>query len=184
VNGGPGHAADPRRQRRGGSSDWRSGLPSRDLDPWCTGWGSPARRYDPLCRSCRGPQPLGQRAKGLQAVPSPRCSGGSVEERGAGCVVLMGRSFQSPPRSVRGPQTGLRGPTLRPPACKGTSAVWSRRHHHHPGVTTPGSTTSSSNNSDNRRQRTNNSRSGGRPASKVAGKSRTPSKCSPFFPRV
>jgi hypothetical protein len=97
----------------------------------------------------------------------------------AGCVALMGRSFQSPPRSVRGPQAGPRGPILRPPACRGTSALRSCRHHHHPGVITPRSTTTS--NSNNHRQRSNNSRSGGRPASRVAGKSRAPSECSPFF---
>jgi hypothetical protein len=128
------------------------------------------------------PSPL-DKGKGLQAVPRPQVTSGVWRRRGgAGCVLLMGRSFQSPPRSVRGPQAGPRGPTLRPPTCRGVSALRSRRHHHLQGVITLGSTTSSnSSNSNNCRQRSNSSRSDGHPASRVAGKSRAPSKCSPFF---
>jgi hypothetical protein len=59
-------------------------------------------------------------------------------------------------------------------------------HHHHPGVTTPRSTSSSSrrrrgSNSDLSSSSHNSSRSGDRPASRVTGKSRAPSKCSSFF---
>jgi hypothetical protein len=60
----------------------------------------------------------------------------------------------------------------RPMARRGASVLRSRRHHHHLGVITPRGTNSSNNNS---------SRSGDRLASKVTGKSRAPSKCSPFF---
>jgi hypothetical protein len=48
-----------------------------------------------------------------------------------------------------------------------------RRRHHHLGVISPRGTSSSSNSSS--------SKSRGRPASRVAGKSRVPSECNPLF---
>jgi hypothetical protein len=147
--------------------------------------GVPSPLVCPLVSVLPRPPAPWTRAKGLQAAPPPQVAPGVRRRRGGvGYVALIGRSFQSPPRSVRGPQAGPRGPTLRPPACRGTSALRSCRHHHHPGVITPGSTSSSSSNNINCRQRSNNSRIGGRPASRAAGKSRAPSKCSPFFSRV
>jgi hypothetical protein len=75
---------------------------------------------------------------------------------------------------------GPRRPAPRPMARRGASVLRSRRHHHHLGVITPRDTSSSNNNNNNSSSR-NNSRSGGRLASRVTGKSRAPSKCSPFF---
>jgi hypothetical protein len=50
-----------------------------------------------------------------------------------------------------------------------------RRHHHHLGVISPRGSSSNNNNSSS------SSNSSGRPASKVARKSKAPSKCNPFF---
>lgn len=50
----------------------------------------------------------------------------------------------------------------------------SRRHHRHVGVISPRGTSSNNNHSSS-------SKSDGRPASRVARKSRAPSECSPFF---
>jgi hypothetical protein len=115
------------------------------------------------------------RAQGLQAVPPPQVAPGGRRRRGdVGCVALTGRSFQSPPRSARGLQVGTRKPAPRPTARRGASVLRSHRHHHPMGVITPRSTSSSNSNSSS-------SRSSDRLASSVTGKSRAPSKCSPFF---
>jgi hypothetical protein len=86
---------------------------------------------------------------------------------------------------------GPRRPAPRPRACRGVSVLRHhhhrvRRHHnhhhhwshrrHHLGVISSRGTSSSNNNSS--------SNSSGRPASRVAGKSRAPSECNPFFPLV
>jgi hypothetical protein len=87
---------------------------------------------------------------------------------------------------------GPRRPTPRPRARRGMSVRCHhhhrvRRHHNHHhhrsrcrhnhlGVICPKGTSSSSN--------SNNNNNSGRPASSVAGKSRAPSECSPFFPLV
>jgi hypothetical protein len=139
------------------------------------------------------------RAKGLQAVPPQVAPGGRRRRGDAGCVVLTGRSFRSSPRSARRLQMGPRRPAPRPTTRRGTSVPRSSLHHHHPGVITPRSTSStnsnnnssrrgsssdlssSSHNSSSHSQCGNSSRSGDRLASRVTGKSRAPSKCSPFF---
>jgi hypothetical protein len=132
------------------------------------------------------------RAKVLQAipppVPPPQVAPGGRRRRGdAGCVALTGRSLRSLPRSARGPQAGPRRRAPRPTACRGALVHrhdhhWSRHHHHHCyhrtrcrhhhlGVISPRGTCSSSSNNNK----------GGDPASRVTGRSRAPSKCSPFF---
>jgi hypothetical protein len=70
---------------------------------------------------------------------------------------------------------GPRRPAPRPTTCRGTSVLRSYHHHHHLGVITPRCASSSSNNNSS----SNNSSD--RPASRVTGESRDPSKCSPFF---
>jgi hypothetical protein len=127
-------------------------------------------------------------AKGLQAAPPPQVAPGGRRKRGdAGCAVPTGHLFRTPPRSVRGLLVGPRRPAPRPRARKGASVLRhhhhrvrrhhnhhhhrSRRCHHHLGVIFPRGTSSSSNNN-------------GRPASRVARKSRAPSECNPFFPLV
>jgi hypothetical protein len=103
------------------------------------------------------------------------------------------RSFVSdPPRSVRGLLVGPRRPAPRPRAHRGASVLRHHHHrvrrhrnhhhrrvhrrHHHLGVTSLRGTSSSSNDSNNN--------SSGCPASRVAGKSRAPSKCNHIFPLV
>jgi hypothetical protein len=135
------------------------------------------------------------RAKGLQAVPPPQVAPGGRRRRGdAGCVALTGRSFWSPPRSAKRLQMGPRRLAPRPTTRRGASVPRSRHHHHHPGVITPKGTSSSnsrrgsssdlncsSHNSSSHKQCGDSIRSGDRLASRVTGKSRAPSKCSPFF---
>jgi hypothetical protein len=58
----------------------------------------------------------------------------------------------------------------------------SRRRHHHLGVISPRGTSNSNNSNNNNNSSSSNSSD--RPASKVAGKSRAPSECNPFFPLV
>jgi hypothetical protein len=89
-----------------------------------------------------------------------------------------------PPRSIRGQLAGSRRPAPRPRACRGTSVLLhhhhqTRRHchrrHHRARRRHPrgSSSVNSSNNSS--------SRGSERPASRVARRSRAPSKCSPFL---
>jgi hypothetical protein len=89
---------------------------------------------------------------------------------------------------------GPRRPAPRPRARRGASVLrhhhhrtrhhrrhhhcQSRRHHLHLGVISPRGTSSNNHSSSS------NNNNSGRPASMVAGRSRAPSKCSPFFPRV
>jgi hypothetical protein len=107
------------------------------------------------------------RVKGLQAAPPPQVNPRGRRRRGdAGYVVLMVRSSQSPTEAPEDCRRGREGqlldprrvsplvPPLAPPS----------------GVITPrGISSSNSNNSS------------GRPTSRVTGRSRAPSKCSPFF---
>jgi hypothetical protein len=70
---------------------------------------------------------------------------------------------------------GARRPAPRPRARRGASVLRhhhhrARRHHHHLGVISPRGTSSSNNHSSS-----SNSKSGSRPACRVAGKSRAPS---------
>jgi hypothetical protein len=92
----------------------------------------------PSADPAMAPSPM-DKGKGLQAAPPPQVTPGGQRRRGdTGCVALMGHSFQSRPRSARGPQARPRGPAPRPPACRGAPVSRSRHHHHHPGVITPG----------------------------------------------
>jgi hypothetical protein len=128
------------------------------------------------------PRPLAPwtRARGLQAVPPPQVvpgvEGGEAMEAASCRRVACLR----PPRSARELLVGPRRPAPRLWALRGTSVLLCRRHHHPLGVITLRGTSNSHNN--NRRQCSNSSRSGGRPTSRAAGKSRDPSKCSPSFP--
>jgi hypothetical protein len=142
------------------------------------------------------------RVKGLQAAPPPVpppqvALGGWRRRDDAGCVALTGRSFRSLPRSASGPHAGPRRRAPRPTAHRDASACRhhhhrARRHHHrrhhqsrhhhyhHLGVISPrGSSSINSSSSNNHSSGNSNNR--GRPASRVAGRSRAPSKCSPFF---
>jgi hypothetical protein len=137
------------------------------------------------------------RAKGLQVAPPPRVAPGGRRKRGdTGCVALTGRlSWTLPllrtrPKSVIGQLARPRGPAPRLRARRGMSVLRHRhhrirRHHHHHrscchlhhlGVISPRGTSSNNHSSSS------NNNSSGRPASRVAGRSRAPSKRSPFFP--
>jgi hypothetical protein len=138
------------------------------------------------------PSPL-DKGKGAASNASAQVASGGRRKRGdAACVALTGRSFQSLPRSARGPQAGPRRRAPRTMARRGASVLQSRRyhhhrarpphphhhhhrsrrhHHHHLGVISPRGTNSNNNNS---------SKSGDL-ASRVTGRSRAPSKCSPFL---
>jgi hypothetical protein len=79
-----------------------------------------------------------------------------------------------PPRSVRGQLAGPWRPAPRPRACRGASVLLhhhhlTRRHRHHHHVRRRHPRGSSS------------SRGSECPASRVAGRSRAPSKCAPFY---
>jgi hypothetical protein len=137
------------------------------------------------------------RTMGLHAIPLPQVAPGGRRKRGdAGCTAPMGRLLRTPPpvgprrlahRSTRGLLVGPRRPAPRPRARRGASVLrhhhhrdhrhhshhhrWVCRRHHHLGVISPRGTSSSNNNNS----------SSSRPASKVAGRSRAPSECSPFF---
>jgi hypothetical protein len=130
------------------------------------------------------------RSKGPASSSStPGGTGGSEEERRRRLHHADGSFVSDPPRSARGLLVGPRRLAPRPRVRRGTSVLRhhhhrarchhhhhhrSRRHHHHLVEISPRGTSSSNNHSSN------NSKSGGRPASRVAGKSRVPSKCSPF----
>jgi hypothetical protein len=159
------------------------------------GSGSPMRRLEapslPAWLPTPSPWPPAPwtRATGLQVVPSPQVAPRGRRKRGdTDCAAPTGHLFRTP-RSVRGLLGGPRRPTPRPRAQRGASVLRhhhhrvhnhhhhrSRRRHHHLGVISPRGTTSSSSNNS-----CSNNNSSGRPASRVAGRSRAPSECSPFF---
>jgi hypothetical protein len=125
------------------------------------------------------------RAKGLQAVPPPQVVPGGQRREAMEAASRRRVACLGPPKSARVLLVGPRRPTPRLRAHRGASVLQCRRLRHPLGVITPrGIRNNSNSNNNNRRQRSNSSRSGDRPASRVAGKSRAPSKCSPFFPRV
>jgi hypothetical protein len=100
-------------------------------------------------------------ARDLQAAPPPQVAPGGRWKRGdTGCVVPTGRLSQTP-RSVRELLAGPRRPAPRPTARRGAPVPRCHCHRYH--------------------HSNNNSNSCGRPASKVAGRYRAPSKCIPFF---
>jgi hypothetical protein len=159
-----------------------------------TGDRDPHRRIQISDALAEGPQPAGvapsanlavapsplDKGKGATSIASAPGDSGVRRRRGdADCVVLTCRSSRSPPRSARGLQAGPRRPAPGPTARRGTSVLRSHRHHRHLGVITPRGISSS--NSNNNSSRNSSSSSSGRPASRVTGRSRAPSKCSPFF---
>jgi hypothetical protein len=139
-----------------------------------------------------GPQPAGAAPSANPAVaPSPLDKGkgaassasapgdfrGSEEERRRRLRRADGSLVSEPPRSARGLQTGPRRLAPVPTARKGASVLRFRRHHHQLGVITPrGTSSSNSNNSHNSSSNSNDSRL----ASRVTGRTKAPSKCSPF----
>jgi hypothetical protein len=155
--------------------------------------GVPSPQVRPLVAVLQRPQPLGQGQRGCKQRLRPRWHrGGGVRGREATPVALhRWVACIGPPRSVRGLLVGPRRPTPRPRARRGASVLWSRRHHHHRsrhhhhlGEISHRGTTSSNNNissSSNNNNNNNNRSSSGRPASRVARKSRAPSKCGPFL---
>jgi hypothetical protein len=137
------------------------------------------------------PRPLDKGKGAASSSSAPGGTGGSEEERRHRLRRVDGSFVSNPPRSVRGLLVGPRRPTSRPKARRGASVLChhhhrvrrhhnhhhhrSNRHHHHLGMISPRGTSSSNNNSS--------SKSSGRPASRVAGKSRAPSECT-LFPLV
>jgi hypothetical protein len=127
------------------------------------------------------------RAKGLRASLPLRAPSGGQRERGdtncAASTGLLSRThplIQIPPRSDRGRLVGPWRPAPKPRARRGTSVLLHhhhqyRRHRHHHQVHRLHPRGSSSINSSN------SSRGNERPASRVARRSRAPSKFAPFF---
>jgi hypothetical protein len=127
-------------------------------------------------------------------VPPPQVvPGGQRRRDDADCIVLTSRSFQSLPRSASGPQAGPRRRAPWPTTRRDASAcLHHHRHHHrschhhyhHVWVISPRGSSSNnynSNSSSSNKHSSGNSNIRGRPASRVAGRSRAPSKCNPFF---
>jgi hypothetical protein len=143
------------------------------------------------------PSPLDKGKGAASSASATGGSGGSEEERRRRLRRADGSLVSDPPRSVKGLLVGPWRPAPRPRAHKGASVLRSRchhhhrvrrhhHHHHHLGVISPRGTSSSSNNSNSSNSSSNNnnrssSNSSGRPTSRVARKSRAPSKCSPFL---
>jgi hypothetical protein len=121
------------------------------------------------------------RGKGPASSSStPGGAGGSEEERRCRLHRADGSLVSDPPRSTRGLLVGPRRLAPRPTARRGALVLRCRHHHHRSN----NSSNSGNSSSSNRRQHSHSIKSGGHPASRVAGRSRAPSKCSPFFPRV
>jgi hypothetical protein len=135
-------------------------------------------------------RPLDKGKGALGSSSAQVAPGGWEEERRRRLRRADGSFILDPTRSVRGLLVGPRRPAPRPRARRGASVLRHhhhrvrrhhnhhhrqvRRRHHHLGVTSPRGTSSSGNDSS----------SSGHPASRVAGKSRAPSECNPFFPLV
>jgi hypothetical protein len=110
------------------------------------------------------PSPLDNGKGAASSASAPGGPGGSEEERRRR-LRRADRSLVSEP-----PQKRQRRRAPRPTGRRGASVLRSRRHHHHLGVISPRGTSSS-----------NNSSKSGNLASRVTGRSRALSKCSPFF---
>ena len=101
--------------------------------------------------------------------------------RADGSFVMDPHHDLDPPRSIRGQLAGPRRPAPRPRACRGASVLHNHHHqtrrhrhrHHHRARRRHPRGRSSINSSSS-------SRGSERPASRVAGRSRAPSKWSPF----
>jgi hypothetical protein len=180
--------------------DWLSTLDERGVAVRQTGGrdphrgiqipGVPAGGSQPTDAGSRAPPPPRPsaprtRARGLRAVLPPRVVPGDRRERGGtDCIAPTGLSsriyplIRTSPRSARGQLAGSRRPAPRPRARRGASVLHqyhhqSCRHHHLAHHRRRGSSIISR----------NNSRGSGRLASRVAGRSKAPSKCTPFhFP--
>jgi hypothetical protein len=121
------------------------------------------------------------RARGLRAVLPPRVvPGGQRERGGTDYAAPMGLSsrirllIRTSPRSARRQLAGPRRSAPRPRARRGASVLHqhhhqTRRRRHHLARRRP------------RGSSTNSSRGSGRPASRVAGRFRAPSKCNHFY---
>jgi hypothetical protein len=134
----------------------------------------------PSANPAMAPSPLDKGKGAASSASAPGSSGGSEEERRRRLRCADESLVSNPPRSARELLVGPRRPAPRLRARRGASVLRCHRNRHHLRVITPRGTSNSHNN--NRRQRSNSSRSGDCPASRVAGKSRAPSKCSPSFP--
>jgi hypothetical protein len=139
------------------------------------------------------PPPLGQRQGAASSSSAPGGAGMSEEESRRRLRRADGSFVSDPPlgprrpapKSIRGLLAGPRRPAPRPRARRGAPVLRHHSHrvcrhhnHHHRrarrrqqhlGMISPRGTNSSS------------SRSSGRPASRVAGRSRAPSEWSPFL---
>jgi hypothetical protein len=129
-----GHAVDLRRERRGGSPDWRPGPPPWDPDLRCAGWGPPVcqrgsqRPRRGSQRPHRGPRPLDKGKGAAGSSSTPGGTGGSEKERRRRLRHADGSFISDPPRSVKGLLVGPRRSTPRPRARRGASVLC---HHHH-----------------------------------------------------
>jgi hypothetical protein len=143
------------------------------------------------------PPPLGQGQRGRMQFLRPRWYRRVGGREATPTAPHRRVIYLRPPRSVRGLLVGTRRPVPWPRARRGASFLphhhhrvhrhhnhhhrWVRRRHHHLGVISPRGTSSSNNNNSSN---SSSSKSSGRPASRVAGRSRAPSECNPFFPLV
>jgi hypothetical protein len=143
------------------------------------------------------PPPLGQGQRGCRQFLRPRWHQGVGGREATPTAPRRQLIYFGPPRSVRGLLVGPRRLAPRPRAHRGVSVLRhhhhrvrhhhnhhhhrSHHHHHHLGVISPRVISSSNNNSSNN---SSSSKSSGRPTFRVAGRSRAPSECSPFFPLV
>jgi hypothetical protein len=129
----------------------------------------------PSANPAATPSPL-DKGKGVASSTSaPGDSRGSEEERRCRLRRADGSLVSEPPKSTRGLQAEPRRPALGPTVHRGASVLRSLHYHRHLGVITARGTGSSNS------SRNSSSSSGGRLASRVAGRSRAPSMCSPFF---
>jgi hypothetical protein len=172
---------------------WQFARPAAETPT--TGSGSPMRRLEapslPAWLPAPPPQPPPwTRARGCRQFLRPRWHRGVGGREAAPTAPRRRVIHLGPPKSVRGLLVGPRRPAPKPRARRGASVLrhhhhrvrrhhnhhhrWVRRLHHHPGAISPRGTSSSSNNSSS-------SKSSGRPASRVAGRSKAPSECSPLF---
>jgi hypothetical protein len=132
------------------------------------------------------PPALGQGQRGCWQFLRPRWHRGVGGREATPTAPRRRVIYLGPPRSVRGLLVGPMRPAPKPKAHRGASVLRHhhhrvrhhhnhhhrrvRRRHHHLGVISPRGTSNSSSN-----------KSSGRPASRVAGKSRAPSECNPLF---
>jgi hypothetical protein len=139
---------------------------------------APARGPPPIGVA---PSPLGKGKGAASSASAPGGSGGSEEERRRRLRHANRSLITEPPKSARGLQAGPMRRAPRPTARRGALVFQPRRHHHHLGVIAPRGTTTTSSSNNNSSRNSSSRWSGDRLASRVTGRSRAPSKCSPFF---